>query len=90
MPVTIFVSPDFGKPVGLVRAWLASSIGTFRAAVPEATMHKYAYSPSDEDKIGFSGQRWNMKAVSAPGRMQISTDKQFWLRVLAANPRHHA
>ena len=58
-------------------------------AVPEASVYEAHGPEATESKVRSSGEFPVMKPVPESARMQRSAEDQFWLRVLAADARHH-
>lgn len=87
--VTPSVSANLRQPVSPVRLWLAPSIRTVPAAVPEAAVDENTNPFARKHEIRFSWQSGIVKAIAATRCEQESPHSQFRLCVLAANPRHH-
>ena len=58
--------------------------------VPEAAMHETDGSEPAEDQVRRSRELSIMKAVPEAACMQRATKDQLWLRVPAADSRHHS
>jgi hypothetical protein len=97
-------SPQQCRPNGLVSFHVRCELGSpeIRASsrsgreaapgvpVPEATMHEDGRPVFREYQIGPAGETLRMQAVPESQRVQGPPECQFRLRVLAADPGHHA
>lgn len=63
---------------------------TILMPMPEAPMHEDNGMVLCEDEVRLAWKLRAMKAVSQPGGMQLPSQQQLGLSVLAANARHHS
>lgn len=82
VPIELFV-PVFGIAAGARRV-LAS-----RMLVPETAVHKYNFTMSGQDNIGFARQILDVQTKAIPHAVDQRTDDLFRVGILSADLCHH-
>lgn len=56
--------------------------------VPKAAMHKYHFTPGDENNIGFAGKLLGVQSIPIAHSVNQPPDTHFWVSVRAPNATH--